>query len=39
MEAARTVVAVAQGVKDVKVGDKGAYSGVRAAYASRLPSG
>src|SRR2546427_749907 len=35
MEGGGTVVAVAQGVKDVKVGDKVAYSGVRGAYAEQ----
>src|SRR5881628_1754757 len=35
MEGAGTVVAVAPGVKDVKVGDKVAYTGVRGAYAEQ----
>ncbi|PYN98686.1 MAG: NADPH:quinone reductase [Candidatus Rokuibacteriota bacterium] len=35
MEGGGTVVAVAQGVKDVKVGDKVAYSGVRGSYAEQ----
>jgi len=35
MEGAGTVVAVAPGVKDVKVGDKVAYTGVRGSYAEQ----
>lgn len=35
MEGAGTVVAVTPGVKDVKVGDKVAYSGVRGSYAEQ----
>src|SRR5438034_9900427 len=35
MEGGGTVVAVGPGVKDVKVGDKVAYTGVRGAYAEQ----
>src|SRR5262249_31223258 len=35
MEGAGTVVSVPQGVKDVKVGDRVAYTGVRGAYAEQ----
>src|SRR6266851_2888765 len=35
MEGGGTVVAVASGVKDVKVGDKVAYTGVRGSYAEQ----